>query len=592
MTTGGRERRFAWHGLAVSQHLLCAGGDVSQDNTLALSLIRTAKDHRLEECPVRSVPSMDGSTEAGEPWNIDREQVIRAAEILTSVDALYERQLEEGRLIRVRVGLAEGPPTTLTTPRSLGDYRDSRFAAVDLIRPIFLPRPVLTQLLPFQAEGVNWLVEHRRAILADDMGLGKTVQTIFGVRWLIQSGAVGSCIVVCPKSLLANWQSELRRWAPGLCTILVTPRAEIKDEAWRLTSKRAHVLVTNYEQLRPPPVTLLSGRVDLLIADEAHRLRREDALVVKYVRRVGMERFWALTGTPIERDPADLSTLLSIADPVRVSHTSHTLPLRALRALARPYVLRRVKADVLPELPAMIDRQTILELTPAQRRSYDLAMTQASAQTRANALSLVNKLRLICDYDPETRESSKAQRICELVRTIRMSKEKVVIFSYLLEPLDIVREMMSLSRSKTRIAEFRGSMDVETRRAELTRFRSDPEVDVLLISTRAGGEGLTLTEANHVVFFNEWWNPSTNAQARDRVLRIGQGRVVQVHRFRCKNTIEELLDRIHTAKNKTFKELIEELTEASPTTPNHLLNALVQAVRQDTDGTEYSVLEV
>jgi conjugative relaxase-like TrwC/TraI family protein len=179
----------------------------------------------------------------------------------------------------------------------------------------------------------------------------------------------------------------------------------------------------------------------------------------------------------------------------------------------------------------------------------------------AAMLVLINELRTICDYDPATGVSCKADRIAEIIGNIAAAGEKAVVFSYLLKPLDLLEER--LKQTGILSAQLQGSMSLAEREAEIRRFRGDSTVPALLASSRIGGEGLTLTEANHVIFVNEWWNPSANSQARDRVVRLGQRRGVRVYRFRCRDTIEETLDRILEKKTHTFTSIIDRLADTA-----------------------------
>src|SRR5262249_31475642 len=152
-----------------------------------------------------------------------------------------------------------------------------------------------------------------------------------------------------------NWEFEISKWAPQLSYARVTPLKSIREAAWKLLFGNRHILLTNYEQFRKPPEILTGRKLDVIVADEAHRIRNAGAQVVRGIKTLVWNRFWALTGTPIERDPEDLVTILSTVDPLRVSPTDAKLPSVSLRSLARPYILRRLKTDVLDELPPVVE---------------------------------------------------------------------------------------------------------------------------------------------------------------------------------------------------------------------------------------------
>jgi len=447
----------------------------------------------------------------------------------------------------------------------VSEYREMSQLASDLIRPMMLRTPDLSQLRPFQVRGVEWLIQNTKGILADDMGLGKTVEAISALRLLFNSGEIGNALIICPKSLTSNWAREFTRWAPELSRLVVSPSGSIREHVWRTVLGKVHVIITNYEQMRTPPSDLLDKGIDIIIADEAHRMRNIGSRVASGVRKLKWRRFWALTGTPIERDPTDLATLLSTIEPSRFSVSDKSLHPTSLRAQARPYILRRLKSEVLDELPEVIEQVQSIELLPGQSNSYRLVQEKLRAAEDTNFLAIIGELRGICDFDEETGESAKADRILEILLNIKAAGEKAVVFSYLLKPLDILQERLHENMGPQSSVALRGSMDSRERDESLRAFKSDPAITVLLCSSRVGGEGLTLVEANHVIFFNEWWNPSANAQARDRVIRIGQIRGVHVYRFRCQGTIEESLDEILERKSGTMSELIDRIAESAPT---------------------------
>jgi SNF2 family DNA or RNA helicase len=499
------------------------------------------------------------------PFSPDAARTAAALAWIFELDSDVKGRFLRGEIASKRIPLAD--PSALP---SLGDrvsadaYWRLRRPSGELIRPLLLPSPADEHLFPYQRDGVCWLTEQTVGILADDMGLGKTLQAIVAARQMISTGSARDALVVCPKTLLANWEAELEKWAPELSRVRVTPSGDKRAEAWETIVGRVHVLITNYEQLREPP-DALSRRIPILITDEAHKVRNLEARVTRGIRRLQHDRFWALTGTPIERDPEDLATLLSTMEPARFSPADARLPAGVLRSRARPYVLRRLKSDVLDQLPDLLESLEVLELSQSQRRSYNAALAQGdSDQTSGALLRLINRLRTICDFDPDTGESIKADRIIEILEMVSAAGEKTVVFSYLLEPLRLLQERVSRFSTIGEAVVLDGSMTITEREAALSKFRTDLEVSALLASSRVGSEGLTLTEANHVIFFNEWWNPSANVQARDRVLRIGQQRGVRVYKFRCRNTIEDVLAKILEEKRETFEVIIDRLAEPAP----------------------------
>ncbi len=272
-----------------------------------------------------------------------------------------------------------------------------------LIRPRLLRQANIAELFGYQREGVEWLSEQRSAILADDMGLGKTVQAIAAVRQLVNEGTARWALVICPRSLMATWESEIVRWAPELTRIRLTPSAGVREAAWRMMLGRVHIVLTNYEHLRAPPKSLLEREVPIIIADEAHRIRNVGAQSTAGIRRLRFHRFWALPGTPIERDAVDMATLLSLIEPQRFAPDDARLPASVLRGRAKPLMLRRRKEEVLAELPEVLERNEILELLGEQQRTYDRVLKGVRPGASSDhTLAVLTELRQICDVDPES----------------------------------------------------------------------------------------------------------------------------------------------------------------------------------------------
>ena len=441
-------------------------------------------------------------------------------------------------------------------------YRDLRLDTGHLLRPWLLAPPSLDDLYPFQRAGVEWLVRRieRGAILADDMGLGKTVQVAFAVRLLFSRAEIRSVLVACPKSLLDVWESELARWAPELGVAVLNPPARMREQAWATLVGRRHVVVTNYEQLREPPPALLENPVDVLVADEAHRLRNFGAQVTSGIDHLPRRCFWALTGTPVERDLEDLATLLSLVVPDRFAPSDSRLHPSSLRSAAQPYILRRLKHEVLGELPPVVDTTEEIGLNPDQAEHYAAAVAHFRRDRKPGAeLALLTRLRALCDFHEPSGSSSKLDRVVERLEGIRQQGQKAVVFAYLLAPLHELERRIASQFGVKAVRRLVGSMGQAERERAVREFRTDPDVLALVASSRVGGEGLTLVEANHVFLIDQWWNPSANDQARDRVVRIGQKRTVHVYRFCCRGTVEERLQEILASKRELFEDAVGKL---------------------------------
>ncbi len=426
------------------------------------------------------------------------------------------------------------------------------------VLPLLLPHHVQDRLYRFQRQGVAFLLRNERAVLADDMGLGKTVQVIAALRRLYRFDRLRSCLVVAPRTLLVNWKTELGKWAPEL----TAEESGIRDRgftdlSWRGILTRSHVILASYEEMRDLSQYLERDPPELIVADEAHRLRNAESQVSQAIRRVDSDQLWLLTGTPVERDAADLACLLSLLEPRRYSVDDDRLGLDILRSRVRPFLLRRIKESVLPELPTARERTVECDLLPAQRVAYREALRRSSSYSPGGRLKLFNSLRAICDLDTVSGDSAKLDRASDLVRAAAAEDRKTVVFSYTIEPLRKFNER--LRRDGIGCQVLIGEQSLGARERAVAKFKHDPECAVLAASTRVGGEGLTLTEATQVVFINRWWNPSANAQAVDRVVRIGQTQPVDVHYLTCVNAVEDRLQPMLDRKSLTFDELIDRL---------------------------------
>ena len=484
-----------------------------------------------------------------------------AAEWALDLDVQYAELLAKGRNPLVTVPAGGGVVPGRVDREAIDAYRRLQLGVGALILPVLRDPPQLDDLYPFQRAGTKWLVGRTECILADDMGLGKTVQVIAALRLLFNRGHARNAVVVCPKSLVGTWERECERWAPELGVAVVTPPAAIREEVWRNLVRRRHILVTNYEQFREPPTVLLESPPDVVVADEAHRLRNYGAQSTYGCFQLRPGRFWALTGTPLERDTEDLVTLLSLVAPRSFAPSdAKALHPTSLRARAAPYVLRRRKADVLEDLPDVLDAVETLELRGAQARAQQTAIREYRLQGRpGEELALLTRLQAICDIEPETKASCKLDRILYTLGHVHDQGERAVVFSYRLAPLRELQRRIT-DRWGGHAAELLvGDMDARAREQAVARFRADERRLALLASSRVGGEGLTLVEANHVFLINQWWNPSANDQARDRVVRIGQQRKVRVYRYCCRGTVEEVLEKILKSKRELVDDIVERL---------------------------------
>ena len=491
----------------------------------------------------------------------------------TSADVDYLLQYLQSRRPDVLSPLTLGRTVSLFVPQTdppvmritRHEARAAYFTLGELVRWRFMRTFTSYPLKAHQAVGVDWLRQNRSAILADDMGLGKTLQAIAALEIRHRAGEVENALVLCPKSLIGVWEAEIGLWAPRLCTVALHSSASKKT--WATLPGQCQVTITNYEALRtnrPAP-----GAFDVVILDEVHKLKNAQSLNYAACYALEPRITWGLSGTPLENRPSDLTAILHLLNRKRISLSDDRLPLGSLRSVAAGHILRRSKDTIADELPQILEKVDVVPLTPAQRARYlEILREGSSDRTVGGWISTFNKLRDVCDYEPSSGASSKLERAMVILRSTMQLGEKTVVFSWRLEPLRLLRRLVAEEWGDGVVGVITGQTSSPDRARLVASFQTADEPSVLLCSMRATAEGLTLTAANHVVFLNEWWNPAVNAQARDRVNRIGQRKDVFVYRLRTSGTVEAQLGAILEQKSALFDDIVNRLSmQESPDEP-------------------------
>jgi SNF2 family DNA or RNA helicase len=436
---------------------------------------------------------------------------------------------------------------------------------------------------PYQFEGMAFLYPRHAAILADEMGLGKTMQAITALRLLLHRGEARSALLVCPKSLVTNWQREFRQWAPELPAMVIEGDQDKRAWQWRLTDvplriANYEILVRDRELFDPlsghhavvgdragvrgsvriatehrEPENESSPFFDLVLLDESQRIKNRNGATNQAVRAIPRRRSWALTGTPVENSTEDLVGIFEFLAPGLLSPE---LKPRTLGREIGDYVLRRTKDQVLTDLPPLLVQDETLDLTPPQRESYRLAEDEGivhlselgAAVTIHHVFELVIRLKQICNFDPVTGESAKLDRIEADLEEIAASGRKAIVFSQWVGAIKRLAERLS----RFNPLEYHGKIPPPQRDGVIRCFREDPRRHVILMSYGAGGVGLNLQFAHYVFLFDRWWNPAVEDQAVNRAHRIGAAGPVHVTRFLTLDTIEERIDRILQEKRDLF----------------------------------------
>ncbi len=413
---------------------------------------------------------------------------------------------------------------------------------------------------PYQYEGIGWLFSKTAGLLADEMGLGKTMQTITAIRLLIRSGQIRRVLLVCPKPLLPNWQREFRAWAEELPFVVVEGDTERRRLTW--TMPGVPILIANYESLVRDFASFPEGefpKFDLVVLDEAQRIKNRDSRTAQTARALPRRRSWALTGTPIENRPEELAALYEF---LGVVPPNSTPDLKQLQYLAKQCILRRTKDLVMKDLPPRLDRDAHLDLLPAQKYAYEKAEKDGvihlnelgDEATVQHVFELVLRLKQITNFDPFTGESAKLDRLEADMEEIAASGGKAILFSQWTKVLDWLAKPMA----KYGALLYHGGVPTKQREPILTKFKEDPNSHIILMSYGTGAVGLNLQFAGYVFLFDRWWNPAIEDQAINRAHRIGCKSQVIVTRFISNNTIEERIDKILTEKRQLFAAILGE----------------------------------
>lgn len=415
------------------------------------------------------------------------------------------------------------------------------------------------QPFPYQFEGIAFLFPRETAILADEMGLGKTMQAITTTRMLLLSQQVRQVLLVCPKPLVTNWIREFNLWAPEIPVTVVEGDSAKRNYIWK--QKNAPVRIANYELLMRDQHILDDPDLhfDLVILDEAQRIKNRNSTTAEIARALPRSRSWALTGTPIENSVEDLVNIFEFLSP---GYLRSEMNLKTIGKATRDYILRRTKDKVLTEMPPKMFRDEQLELTPAQLDSYRAAEDEGVVQledmgetlTIQHVFELVLRLKQICNFDPATGASCKTEQLVADMEEIAASGKKAIVFSQWVESLDKIAGPLE----KFGPMQYHGRIPSRQRDGVIKQFREDPSKHVILMSYGAGAVGLNLQFCEYVFLFDRWWNPAVEDQAVNRAHRIGAAGPVTVTRMMAAGTIEQRIHDVLEQKRELFNQLFAE----------------------------------
>ncbi|MGD0228318.1 MAG: DEAD/DEAH box helicase [Terriglobia bacterium] len=452
-------------------------------------------------------------------------------------------------------------------------------------------------LRPYQQVGIRWLYLLSKlglgGCLADDMGLGKTIQ-LLALLLVLKSPTPEPgeedppSLLVAPASLLANWAAELARFAPSLKALVAHPSAIPASALKALGPEHlgdVDLVITSYGSLLRIP-WLTETRWRLVALDEAQAIKNPEAKQTRAAKKLNAQARFALTGTPVENRLGDLWSIFDFINPgllgsskeftslvKRLAEKPHN-PYGPLRELVRPYILRRLKTDkkVIADLPDKTEVKAFCQLSRQQAALYQQAVKELAEQLddaegikrKGVVLSFLMRFKQICNHPSQwlgdgawaEEDSGKWARLRDIAEVIAAKQEKVLIFTQFREVTAPLAAFLGSVFGRPGLV-LHGETPVSKRQELVRRFQEVEEVGFFVLSLKAGGAGLNLTAASHVVHFDRWWNPAVENQATDRAFRIGQKKNVLVHKFVCRGTVEEKIDQLIESKRQISKDVLE-----------------------------------
>ncbi|WP_328464402.1 DEAD/DEAH box helicase [Actinoplanes sp. NBC_00393] len=494
---------------------------------------------------------------------------------LKAVSRRREGELTAGEVLQQVVdgGEEDLPLVEVDADGSLGDLLSGQ--AADRLTPLPTPVGFQGQLRPYQERGLSWLHFLGRlglgGILADDMGLGKTAQTLS----LLLTEQTGKTLLVCPMSLVSNWQKEAARFAPELRVYVHHGGTRQRGEEFDAAVAGADLVLTTYGTALRDLETLRSVTWGRLVCDEAQAIKNSGTRQSQAVRAIPARTRLALTGTPVENHLAELWSIMDFCnpgllgpakrfrrrfqEPIEVRQDADATA--ALKRATGPFVLRRLKTDksIISDLPEKNEMKVWCSLTPEQATLYQAVVEDMMSeiensegiQRRGNVLAAMMKLKQACNHPAHLLKdgsrlpgrSGKLARLEELAEEIIEDGDKALIFTQYAEWGSLLQPYLAAHLDRP-VLWLHGGLSKARRDELVERFQNDNEPMLFLLSLKAAGTGLNLTAANHVVHFDRWWNPAVEDQATDRAFRIGQSRNVQVRKFICTGTLEEKIDQM------------------------------------------------
>ena len=531
--------------------------------------------------------------------------VLLQADQVEAAIAFWERQRDRGELpLREALSLALGaqsdidglPVGEVLLDDWLSDLLDT-LSGDESLEQVPAPEGFVGELRPYQARGLSWLAFLWRwglgACLADDMGLGKTIQAIALVLHQRETVPnVGPSLLICPTSLVGNWQREVERFAPGLRVMVHhgTGRAEGEDFVER--SLESDLVISTYGLARRDVDDLSKLRWSGIILDEAQNIKNPVTKQARAIRHLEGDHRLALTGTPVENRLSELWSIMSFLNPGYLGslerfRRTFAVPIERfqddeasarLRRLVRPFILRRLKTDpkVIQDLPEKVEYKVYCNLTREQATLYEAVVRGAMDELRGTdanprdvrrrgvVLAMLTRLKQVCDHpalfladgSQTSTRSGKLNRLTEMLEEVLAVGDRALVFTQFAQMGHLLQRHLQEVFGQE-VLFLHGTVPQRQRDRLLLRFQEDEDApSIFVLSLKAGGTGLNLMRANHVFHYDRWWNPAVENQATDRAYRIGQSRDVQVHKYISVGTLEERIDMLIESKRALAENVV------------------------------------
>ncbi len=534
-------------------------------------------------------------------------------EIQAAVD-FWKKKANQSGTVREVMRMALGATST-TGGIAFGSVKATGWIA-DLLAELegqtpFQELPVPDQfhgmLRPYQVRGYSWLSFLRQwglgACLADDMGLGKTPQTLALIQMAWQerpSTSSRPTLVICPTSVINNWQKEAARFTPDLPVLVHHGLTRIKGATFTKAARKQAIVISSYALLHRDLAHFKEVEWGGLILDEAQNVKNPETLQSKAARSLPAEVRIALTGTPVENNVGDLWSIMEFLNPGYLGTQAEFkrnffIPIQAnhdpeaavrLKRLTGPFILRRLKTDrsIITDLPEKQEMKVFCTLTKEQASLYRAVVEEAESvladsegiQRKGVVLATISKLKQVCnhpaqflgDHSAIPGRSGKLARLTEMLEEMLTIGDRALIFTQFAEMGNLLQRHLQETFGRE-VLFLHGRVSKKQRDQMVSRFQADgvagehdpngatvPRLPIFILSLKAGGTGLNLTQANHVFHFDRWWNPAVENQATDRAFRIGQTKNVQVHKYLCAGTLEEKIDEMIERKNTVAEQVV------------------------------------